>query len=327
MSAQTPHEILANKRRNVLPNIRTLAQPQLSHTDFQRGTSSQWSDRGGFKVTPAEAQTANLPRARSRILSALDSLSDQMIKQVHECLKVWICSRFALDRDGFPLYVELAFDDTGRENPKAIAKRFFERCGAPDAVMRELISLIPNRSLQTIYIPADFAHPRGWFFKQLITRPEHRKALGIALLGFRNPIFCRHCCQSYLTNISWNKEHILYPFSSCVSIKGFMGGKCANCVWHQKPCEWEFLSGYQPKSATEGPLDWPLQGKDTPKDPSDEVGIDQLNRVSCPRISCLYPSEDGNQEQDRQLLQGMRQLALDEKADPSGFWKGVDFES
>ena len=106
-----------------------------------------------------------------------------------------------------------------------------------------------------------------------------------------------------------------------------MGGKCANCVWHQKPCEWEFLSGYQPKSATEGPLDWPLQGKDTPKDPSDEVGIDQLNRVSCPRISCLYPSEDGNQEQDRQLLQGMRQLALDEKADPSGFWKGVDFES
>ncbi|RTE69500.1 hypothetical protein BHE90_016116 [Fusarium euwallaceae] len=326
MSAQSPAEILVNKRRNVLPNIQTIATSKVSHSDFQKGVSSQWNNRGGFQFNPSEAKLSTLPKAGSKVLSALEDLSNQMIKQVHECLKVWICSRFALDRDGFPLYVELAFDDQRGHDPKKLAKRFFENCGAPDKVMLELVGLISKRPLQPIYIPADFAHPRGWFFKQLITRPEHRKALGIALLGHRNPILCRHCCQSYFTNTSWNKEHILYPFSNCVSIRGFMGGKCANCVWHQKPCEWEFMTGYQPKSAIEGPLDWPLLGKDTPANAPPEAGIDQLNPESCPRISCVYPSLIGSADQDNQLLQEMRKTALEERADPTGFWDSMKWD-
>jgi hypothetical protein len=105
-----------------------------------------------------------------------------------------------------------------------------------------------------------------------------------------------------------------------------MNGKCANCVWHQKPCEWEFMTGYQPKSATEGPLEWPLLGKETPANPPDEVSIDQLNPMSCPRISCEYPLIDGSAETDRQLLDELRGPALEERADETGFWEAMRFE-
>ncbi|KAJ4177230.1 hypothetical protein NW767_015193 [Fusarium falciforme] len=38
--------------------------------------------------------------------------------RVKECLRFWICSRMALDRDGNPLYVELAFADEDGDDPK-----------------------------------------------------------------------------------------------------------------------------------------------------------------------------------------------------------------
>lgn len=49
--------------------------------------------------------------------------------------------------------------------------------------------LIRGRRPRIVCIPAEIAHPQGYFFKQLAQgRGEHRRALMIALFGTRNPL-------------------------------------------------------------------------------------------------------------------------------------------
>ncbi|KAJ4154501.1 hypothetical protein NW754_001450 [Fusarium falciforme] len=122
MSTLTPAEILSNKRRDQLPDVWHLSESKISHSDFQKGTSSQWSGRGGYKLKALDVQTGTASKASPSLPSLFGNLSDQMINQVRECLRVWICSRFALDRDGFPLYVELAFPDDKGQNPQVLRK-------------------------------------------------------------------------------------------------------------------------------------------------------------------------------------------------------------
>lgn len=223
----------------------------------------------------------------------------------------------ALDRDGNPLYVELAFPDDNGNDPKQHATRFFSSIGRIDDQTKTILNLITKTALQPVYIPADFAHPRGHFFDQLIERRERWLALGVAFLGIRNPVLCSHCVKSYVANVSWNKEHIIFPFSACISIKGFKGGRCANCIWQRDgECEWEKVPGYLPTSTVEGPQSWPLQGKESLVQYPASYGIDQLNHESCPRVSHQYPapgnSSDGGVRELEQLKEAAAKGAKEE---------------
>lgn len=215
--------LLEGKGREQLPNIQPLAACEIFPGYFGRGNSSSWSDRQNIKVTlQSESEVARY----------------DLIKQT---FNVWICSHQAVDRNGYPLYVELTFKD---KDSASIAKRFFETFIRPDGALFNALLGVKGKKPMSMYIPADFAHPKGHFFHQLLScRPERVKALLIAAYGLRNPILCSFCIRSFLSTVSWNRQHIIYPFHTCISFRSFQDGKCANCVWHMKQCEWSSLGG------------------------------------------------------------------------------------
>ena len=102
------------------------------------------------------------------------------------------------------------------------------------------------REPRRVFIPADFGHQQGWFFRQLGIRSEHLKGFLIALNGYLNPMMCQSCMQRFLMTLSSSDEHVMSPFYSCVSIPGFMKSACSNCVWHggAKHCSYAKLPGY-----------------------------------------------------------------------------------
>ncbi|KAF5011226.1 hypothetical protein FDECE_2625 [Fusarium decemcellulare] len=71
----------------------------------------------------------------------------------------------------------------------------------------------------------------GRFLDGLVKRPEKRGALFVAFYGRRNPIDCTTCTELFMTTIDDCKDHIRSPFWACVSLKGFAGGRCVNCLW------------------------------------------------------------------------------------------------
>ncbi|KAJ4224921.1 hypothetical protein NW757_014310 [Fusarium falciforme] len=282
---------ISNVPRKQLPNIQGKAISRLAMNQFN--------------TTP----TPSSRNKRDAIVIKGDRVQHQSVRLVKECLRFWICSRMALDRDGNPLYVELAFADEDGGDPKQHATRFFSSIGRVDGGIKTILDMIPTTALQPVYIPADFAHPHGHFVDQLIDRRERWLALAVAFLGVRNPVLCSHCVKSYVANVSWNREHILFPFSACISIKGFQNSRCANCIWQRDTtCEWEKLPGYLATSATEGPQSWPLLGKESLVRRPGSYGVDQLNRASCPRVSCKYPSLRSHENG------GVRELSLLEEA-------------
>lgn len=75
----------------------------------------------------------------------------------------------------------------------------------------------------------------------------------VAFIDYQNPIICSGCINAYISNLSFSREHILTPFYACRSVPGFMGGQCANCIWHARgDCEWVSLRGYHPTTARDG---------------------------------------------------------------------------
>lgn len=273
--------LLERKGRKQLPNVQHLANCEIFSYCFGKGNSSSWSDRQDTKVTlQSESEVARY----------------ELIKQT---FNVWICSHQAVDRNGYPLYVELAFASA---DTAFVAKRFFETFIRPDGTLVNALLHVGGKKPKSMYIPADFAHPKGHFFHQLLScRPERVKALLIAAYGLRNPILCSCCIRSFLSTASWNKEHILYPFHTCISLGSFQDGKCANCVWHMKQCEWSSLGGYKATGPREGPLDWPLLGKDSLEEQSDSWGVDQMNQITCPRVTCQFPS--GSAKEDARVIE------------------------
>ncbi|KAF4472967.1 hypothetical protein FALBO_135 [Fusarium albosuccineum] len=286
-------EALQGKPRRRRPNIQAIAASRVNESDFKKGViPSAWRGRDEIVTKPNEA---GHPGYRFRV-----------------CFRLWICSRRALDRHGLPLYVELALPDDEGENPADFLRHFLSQIRSPDAVVRAFLQTIDDCTIQPVYISADFSHPRSWFVKQLMAWPERQKALIAAFTGLRNPLVCRACARSLETNVSWNKEHILFPFTAYISSKDLMGGKCVNCIWHSHECGWEYLAGYQAKSATEGLLSFPLQGGGCHRRPPPTVGIDQLDPYSYPGITHDFPAQPWSSKRDREVLGVGKKVAAED---------------
>lgn len=131
------------------------------------------------------------------------------------------------DRNGFPLYVEVAFQDNRK------IKEFLSRIHTPDGVMTAFLSSLPKKPSPTrVLIPAELGHLNGALFNALFRRPFRVKAFAIALFGKVNAIMCLHCIESFKATVTANREHVMFPFFECRSKIGFMSGSCANCVWN-----------------------------------------------------------------------------------------------
>lgn len=132
-----------------------------------------------------------------------------------------------LDRDGFPLYVELVFAIRNGTTQMQSAVEMVRKLGVKDKVLHNLANLLETKTtMNQVWIPADYSHPYGWFFYQLgdVTHPHRLKGLLINLMGSQNAIMCKPCIRSLAINISWNKEHIIYPFHACRSLLGVTDG-------------------------------------------------------------------------------------------------------
>ncbi|PHH80917.1 hypothetical protein CDD80_5837 [Ophiocordyceps camponoti-rufipedis] len=129
---------------------------------------------------------------------------------------------------------------------------FLDEHLSPSEKQQHGSKLIPRR---IVCVPAELAHPQGYFFHHLIERhPEHIRAFAVAICGYRNPMKCQSCIATWCSTITHAREHVLFPFHECVSLQGVDGGSCANCIWNgstAETCEWRFLSGYQPRDAIE----------------------------------------------------------------------------
>lgn len=277
MSNQIPREDLATKKRSQLPDISDLVETEVSASVFENARPLTWNGRGEIKTNPE-----NVPNE---------------VLILNDFITVAICGGRALDRQNYPLYVELLFQPDHNPTNKArinLAVEMFRTLGQFDSVLTALINRLEKQTrIQLIYTPADLAHPYGWFFHQLADpgKPMRKKAFLISLMGTRNAIMCRRCIRSYTTQKSWNNEHVLWPFHACISLNDAMGCSCSNCVWlGYSDCDWSNLAGYVAQSPNEGTLAYSLKGKMT-GNKVDPLGWseDQLNHDTAPYITGSWP--------------------------------------
>ncbi|KAH8656355.1 hypothetical protein BGZ61DRAFT_372557, partial [Ilyonectria robusta] len=81
-----------------------------------------------------------------------------------------------------------------------------------------------------VFIPADWAYPRGYFFINLLSYLYLIKALIVAFVGVINPVICYYYICSYLlTTIHFNK-YILTPFHAYILVPGYINRVYANCL-------------------------------------------------------------------------------------------------
>ncbi|KAM0368124.1 hypothetical protein ACHAPY_011589 [Fusarium culmorum] len=261
---------LQSIRRNKLPDISDHIQTEVDSAIFENGRSSSWRGRGDI-----------LEPSRS-------------MKEILNWVKPVPSGSRGLDRDGFPLYVELVFRSGQDMTPVQGAVEMVRRLGISDKVLQNLVNILSSKStMNQVWIPADLSHPHGWFFSQLgdITHPHRLKGLLINLMGSQNAIMCKACIRSVTTNISWNLEHYMYPFHACKSLAGVTDGKCGCCVWKgDVNCEWTELPSYIPTDPKEGTLGYSLQGHNSvgKVDPKG-WSLDQMNPQSAPRLAFNWP--------------------------------------
>lgn len=217
-----------------------------------------------------------------------------MLFQVLKTFRVWVCGFRALDRLGRPLYVELDVQFPASGSREAFLVWFLKQLPFRDSTITAGIGLLATRTLQQVFIPADWAHPGGYFLTNLPSYPYLVKALIVAFVGVINPVMCRCCIRSYLSTTTRFDEHILTPFHACISAPGYLNGVCANCLWHNRTdCDWKCLHGYMASGRQEGPRKFPLGGRATIPNMSTSYASDVFNPRSCPRIIGEYPSEAG----------------------------------
>ncbi|KAI5465227.1 hypothetical protein BGZ63DRAFT_440805 [Mariannaea sp. PMI_226] len=104
----------------------------------------------------------------------------------------------------------------------------------------------------------------------------------------QNPMICRHYIQSYISNITISKNHILWPFHAYRSVPGFINSAYNNYIWGAKSCNWSNLAGYFAPSNNFGIPSDLLKGKDCPKNPL-EYQLNSLNHSSYPQITNQFP--------------------------------------
>lgn len=254
--------------------MRGLVENQVSATHFEKGRGPSWKKRGDT------------------------SIPSPLHQEILNYIKPVICGGRALDRKGNPLYVELVFrgDDQAAQILNAI--KMCRAFSSKDRTLGKLVRALEQAPhLNQVYTVADLSHPHGKFFEDLASAQHinHLKGLLINMIGGQNAIMCTACIKSYMTNITMEKEHFLYPFHACKSITGIidghLDGQCGCCVWRgEGHCEWATIKGYVATSANEGTPTWRLGGATT-FDQEDPQGWskDQLNRVSAPRLTFDWP--------------------------------------
>jgi hypothetical protein len=140
-----------------------------------------------------------------------------------------------------------------------------------------------------VYIPAELAHPRGWFFQALFVRPERVKALFVAFYGQVNPRLYSHCIRSFTSTVNCVREHVLFPFHNCISLPGRWSGDCANCLWSaHADCSWRFYPGYQLQAGDNGCIDVPFQGRNWTPSSQGQQAANYLDSRVAPRLSRIY---------------------------------------
>nr|CEG05030.1 unnamed protein product [Fusarium clavum] len=266
------YDQLPDFKREHLPDIRDLIEDEVSAGHFEKGRASAWKQRGEITRNPT-------------------NIHETILKHV----KPVPCGSHALDRKGNPLYVELVFRGiNGNAQLIQSAVNMCESLGSTDRTLKEMIKAVgKQKTLNQVYIPADFSHPYGIFFKYLAdtSHINRLKGLIINMIGGQNAIMCSACIKSYLSNVTIKKEHFLHPFHACKSISGFADGACGCCVWRgEGTCEWSIVKGYVATHANEGTPTWRLGGAATSgrEDPQG-YSKDQLNSQSAPRLTYNWP--------------------------------------
>ncbi|KAL7939970.1 hypothetical protein V8C42DRAFT_349860 [Trichoderma barbatum] len=147
-----------------------------------------------------------------------------------ECFEVWAVGGCVFGHLGLPIYAEIAFTDcfdpgskllefAEKLSPEAFFwENMFEKRPVDLQNARRLLD--SGRRQNPVYIPAEIAHPRGWFFSAVQSRPQRAKALLVAFCGRANPRLCSHCIRSYSSTVTSAREHVLFPFHDCISTSG-----------------------------------------------------------------------------------------------------------
>lgn len=296
--------VLSTTPRSQLRSIVDLARCEIDEAEFEKGMMLTVKNRGDIHLTK---QQIDSPQGIYGI--------------IHHQVEIWLCGYQALNRFGAPLYVEVVLRGPQTQLDRHL-DAWWRRLTPGDETIAAAIDALPismDRYRQ-VYIPADVGHPRGWFIKMLAERPERKKAFFVAFYGIRNPLCCRHCVRSFTKNVSSSGEHILFPFHACVSLPGFMDGKCANCIWSSdSTCTWKYLPGYRLTLEDGGRVDRALWGKDFDDGDEGTYSVDTLNIISAPRISSWLPYVDDDGEE-------IQQLAFDDAEATSRQLKGRGFK-
>ncbi|KAL7940508.1 hypothetical protein V8C42DRAFT_349442 [Trichoderma barbatum] len=166
-----------------------------------------------------------------------------------ECFEVWTVGGCVFGHLGLPIYAEITFANCFDPDSKLLD--FAEKLSPEVFFWGNIFKQRPldlqnaqhllnsGRSRNAVYIPAEIAHPRGWFFSAVQSRPERAKALLVAFYGQVNPRLCSHCIRSYSSTVTSAREHVLFPFHDCISTSGYWHGDCANCLWSgRSDCSW-----------------------------------------------------------------------------------------
>ncbi|KAF5227010.1 hypothetical protein FAUST_12051, partial [Fusarium austroamericanum] len=113
---------LQSIRRSKLPDISDHIQTEVDSAIFENGRSSSWRGRGDI-----------LEPSRS-------------MKEILNWVKPVPSGSRGLDRDGFPLYVELVFRSGQGMTPVQGAVEMVRRLGISDKVLQSLVNLLSSKS-------------------------------------------------------------------------------------------------------------------------------------------------------------------------------------
>lgn len=146
-----------------------------------------------------------------------------------------------------------------------------------------------------VYVPAEFAHPKGLFIRSIVERTERLQGLLVARYGQRNPILCSHCISSYTTTRTSAHEHILSPFHECISWTSAPDAACANCLWKglASSCEWREFPAYRFGSQDIQSSQFALLGRNgSTTTGTFTADIELPNPRDCPRLTRAWPFDE-----------------------------------
>lgn len=168
------------------------------------------------------------------------------VLQIAAGLRTHVVGGSALGVNNRPIYAEADLI----AQSEAEVRQFWRHFTADDPAFEDPINRTTMADRRHVYIPAEMPHPRGSFYEALAARTEKSRALFAQFYGFRNPIMCGHCIQTWQGTITAERELVMFPSWGYVSLPGFVNGQCANCIWRddegKKACQYAKYSYMTP---------------------------------------------------------------------------------